>query len=48
LGGMRWRAAGFPCLGAQLCWITVGLLRDVRLWRRAKMDAQIGVGKERL
>jgi hypothetical protein len=31
-----------------LCWITVGLLRDVRLWRRAKMDAQIGVGKERL
>ena len=31
-----------------LCWISVGLLRDVRLWRRAKMDAQIGVGKERL
>jgi hypothetical protein len=28
--------------------ITVGVLRDVRLWRRAKMDAQIGVGKERL
>jgi hypothetical protein len=29
------------------CWITVGLLRDVRLWRRPKMDAQ-KVGEERL